>query len=410
MRTYIVIFAMVMISASCVMGMGKSDGDEEKIKEPLKKQKAVPAKAEKVEVKPAEPVRRAPVEARRVEPIEPVKSAAGKMQPAGSETTKTELVEDKVIVTVNGVKIMQSKVDRQIEVQIRQIQASGRQVPPGQMDAIKMRMQQGLVQQMIDQQLIGEKLKAKNIRVADKDIDEKMAEIAKRNNMSMEQLNTQMAMGGMSMADFRERIRYGLGLEKMIESSGEFLPASEEEVKKFYDDKIQAGQIRASHVLLNTRGKDEVAKAVAKAKIEELLVQAKAGGDFAELAMANSDCPSKAKGGDLGFFGKGQMVPEFEQVAFALKESEISDVVETQFGYHIIRRTGFADIKDEIISQMENERKRKLTVDYLAKLKAEANIIWPEKEQKGAQQEKTEAKKEAEEKLNPEELEELKRL
>jgi peptidyl-prolyl cis-trans isomerase C len=393
MRTYIVIFAMVMISASCVMGMGKSDGDEEKIKEPLIKQKPVSAKAEKVEVKPAEPVRRAPVEARHVEPVEPVKPAAGKMQPAESKTTKTEPAEKKVIVTVNGVKIMQSEVDRQIEVQIRQIQASGRQVPPGQMDAIKARMQQGFVQQIIDQQLISEKLKAENISVADKDIDEKMAEIAKRNNMSMEQLNTQMAMGGMSMADFRERIRYGLGLEKMIESSGDFLPASEEEVKKFYDNNIQPGQIRARHVLLNTRGKDEVAKSVAKAKIEELLMQAKAGGNFAELAKANSDCPSKAKGGDLGFFGKGQMVPEFEQAAFALKEGEISDVVETQFGYHIIRRTGFADIKDEIISQMENEKKRAATVEYLGKLKAEANIIWPEK---GAQQEKTESKKAAE--------------
>ncbi len=83
MRTYIVIFAMVMISASCVMGMGKSDGNEEKIKEPLKKQKPVPAKAEEVELKPAEPVRRAPVEARPMKSIEPVESAAGKTQPTG---------------------------------------------------------------------------------------------------------------------------------------------------------------------------------------------------------------------------------------------------------------------------------------------------------------------------------------
>jgi peptidyl-prolyl cis-trans isomerase C len=363
------------------MGMGKSDGEEEKIKEPLKKQTPVPVKAQEVEVKPAEPVRRTPVE---------VKSA-------GTELIKPKPAEDKVVVTVNGVKIMQSKVDRQIQAQIRQIQASGRQMPPAQqMNSIKAQMQQGFVQQMIDQQLIGEKLKAKNISVTDKDIDEKIAEMAKQNNMSMEQLNTQMAMSGMSMVDFKERMKYGLGLEKLMELSGDFSPPSEEEVKKFYEDKIQAGQIRASHVLLNTRGKDEAAKSVAKAKIEELLMQAKAGGDFAELAKANSDCPSKARGGDLGFFGKGQMVPEFEQAAFALEEGKISDVVETQFGYHIIRRTGFEDIKDEIISQMENEKKRTSTVEYLGKLKAEANIIWPEKEQKGAQQEKTEAKKAAE--------------
>ncbi|MHC4215525.1 MAG: hypothetical protein ACYSWP_19360, partial [Planctomycetota bacterium] len=85
MRTYIVIFAMVMISASCVMGMGKSDGDEEKIKEPLKKQKPVPAKTEDVEIKPAEPVRSAPVE---------VKSA-------DTEPIKLKSAEDKVVVTVN---------------------------------------------------------------------------------------------------------------------------------------------------------------------------------------------------------------------------------------------------------------------------------------------------------------------
>jgi parvulin-like peptidyl-prolyl isomerase len=68
-------------------------------------------------------------------------------------------------------------------------------------------------------------------------------------------------------------------------------------VKKFYDEKIQAGQIRASHILLVTSGKDETAKTVAKARIEELLKQAKAGVNFAQLAKANSDCPSKAKGG-----------------------------------------------------------------------------------------------------------------
>jgi peptidyl-prolyl cis-trans isomerase C len=381
MRTYIMIFVLVLLCAGNVMGMGKSDGDKEKVKEPLMKQEAAPAKAEEVKAKPAKPVKPAPVEAKPAEPVAP--------GPVKVKTAKAEPVEDKVIVTVNGVKIMQSQVDKQIRTALEQVQASGRAIPPNAMDSMKARMQAGIVQQIIEKQLIDEKLKAENIKITDKQIDDKIAALAEQNGMSVEQLTAQMSMGGMTMADFRKRMRSGLGLEKVIELSGKLAPASEEEAKKFYDDKIQAGQIRASHILLVTSGKDETAKTVAKARIEELLKQAKAGVNFAQLAKANSDCPSKAKGGDLGFFEKGRMVPEFAEAAFTLKDGEISGVVETQFGYHIIKRMGFEDVKANLVPQLENEKKRNSISEYLKKLGADAEIVWPE-------QEKSEAKKTAE--------------
>jgi parvulin-like peptidyl-prolyl isomerase len=382
MRIYMmVILLAVIICAGEVMGMGRSDGDKEKVKEPLKSQEPAPAAAEKAKAKVAEPEKTAPVEAKTVG-IEP--------------SPKPKGAEDKVIVTVNGVAIMKNDMEGRIRAHIKRIEGGGQKIPANMIDSVKERLQGRIVQELIDKQLIDEKLKAKNISISDKEVDERMGVLAKGSNMSMEQLEKQITMSGMSMADFRERMRSGLGLEKILESSGEFTPASEEEVKKSYDEKIQAGQIGARHVLLNTRGKDEAAKTEARAKIEELLKQARAGADFAELAKANSDCPSKSRGGDLGFFGKGQMVPEFEQAAFALKEGEMSDVVETQFGYHIIRRTGFADIKEEIKVQLDTEKRRKMTVEYLNKLKAEAKIAWPEQEKKEAGQEKTEAKKEAE--------------
>ena len=94
-------------------------------------------------------------------------------------------------------------------------------------------------------------------------------------------------------------------------------------------------QVRASHILLKTEGKDDAA---VKKQAEELLAKVKAGADFAELAKKYSeDEASKAKGGDLDFFRKGQMVPEFDKAAFAMKPGEISDLVKTQFGYHIIK-------------------------------------------------------------------------
>ncbi len=104
-----------------------------------------------------------------------------------------------------------------------------------------------------------------------------------------------------------------------------------------------ADQVRASHILLMyegsqnssaTRSKDE-----ALAEIEGLRAEIEGGGDFAELAIAHSDCPSGRKGGDLGSFGRGMMVPEFEEATYGMDVGGLSDVVETDFGYHLIQRT-----------------------------------------------------------------------
>lgn len=104
-----------------------------------------------------------------------------------------------------------------------------------------------------------------------------------------------------------------------------------------------AETVRASHILLMYQGSSRSSatrsKAEAQTKINELATQIAGGADFAQLAKDNSDCPSKAKGGDLGQFGRGQMVGPFENAAFTLPVGGTSGVVETDFGYHIIRRT-----------------------------------------------------------------------
>lgn len=103
-------------------------------------------------------------------------------------------------------------------------------------------------------------------------------------------------------------------------------------------------QVRASHILLMykgsarssaTRSKDE-----AQQQMQQIKQQLDGGADFAQLAQQHSDCPSGQQGGDLGSFGRGQMVKPFEDTTFALQVGATSDVIETDFGYHIIRRTG----------------------------------------------------------------------
>jgi peptidyl-prolyl cis-trans isomerase C len=162
---------------------------------------------------------------------------------------------------------------------------------------------------------------------------------------------------------------------------------SDDEIKKFYDENrlrlAEEPQVKASHILIgvDTAATPEV-KAKAKEKAEALLKELKAGKDFAEAAKANSTCPSKEQGGDLGFFGKGQMVPEFEKAAFALKPGELSEVVETQFGYHIIKLAEkkeaeppkLEEIKDKIATYLKGQKTQKAVFDYVTKLRKESKV------------------------------------
>jgi peptidyl-prolyl cis-trans isomerase D len=142
------------------------------------------------------------------------------------------------------------------------------------------------------------------------------------------------------------------------------VPAAD--VERSYNNNVEQyttpEQVRASHILLKTEGKDDAA---VKAKAEELLKQAKDGADFADLARKNSEDEASAKqGGDLDYFGRGRMVPEFDQAAFAMQPGEISDLVKTQYGYHIIKlvdkkvattRT-LAEVRQQITDQLAYER------------------------------------------------------
>ncbi|NVB42242.1 peptidyl-prolyl cis-trans isomerase [Pseudenhygromyxa sp. WMMC2535] len=102
--------------------------------------------------------------------------------------------------------------------------------------------------------------------------------------------------------------------------------------------------VRASHILLMYKGSARStatrSKEEAQQQIQGLAQEIAGGSDFGALAKQHSDCPSGAKGGDLGSFGKGQMVPEFEQAAFSMGVGDVSGVIETSFGYHLIKRTG----------------------------------------------------------------------
>jgi len=161
---------------------------------------------------------------------------------------------------------------------------------------------------------------------------------------------------------------------------------SEEELREFYD--ANQGQFsvaeerQASHILIQLEeGADEAAVTAARKKAEDLVTRLKAGESFESLAKENSDDPGSAEmGGDLGYFGRGLMEPDFEEVAFSLKLGEVSEPVLTPFGYHIIKVTGireketkpFADVRDEILAQFQNDAAERAYFELAEKLTNQA--------------------------------------
>ncbi len=180
-------------------------------------------------------------------------------------------------------------------------------------------------------------------------------------------------------ADFKipekRKIRY---LLVDIDSLRAKVVVSPADVERAYNEGIDQyttpEQVRASHILFKTDGKDDAA---VKAKAEEVLKQAKSGADFAELAKKYSEDESSAKnGGDLDYFSKGRMVPEFDQVAFSLQPGQISDLVKSQFGYHIIKVVDkkpastktLAEVRQQITDQLAYERAQAQAADLADKL------------------------------------------
>lgn len=169
------------------------------------------------------------------------------------------------------------------------------------------------------------------------------------------------------------------------EKFGKEVEISEDEMKKYYEenkDDFYVDTVTASHILIKTIDDDgnelsDEKKKEAKKKAEEALSKVKAGEDFATIAKEYSEDTSASSGGELGTFGRGQMVTAFEDAAFGMKVGEISDIVETEYGYHIIKVTDKVDkqetydeVKDEIKSILTNEKYD----EYLEKLKTDSKI------------------------------------
>jgi len=304
---------------------------------------------------------------------------------------------DNVAVTVNGVDITEAELQEIIKPQLEKMAQQGKQLPPAFAQANEKRLRQQAIDRIIIVRLLDEKAKEANIVVTEEEVINRIKSMlaAQRPPVSLEEFKKTRAESGQSFDEVKEQIRKGMAYQKVVEAqwAGK-INITEEDAKKYYDEnptKFEVKeQVRASHILITPDTTDSEAdpnqaKAEAKAKIQGLLEQIKGGADFAELAKTNSDCPSAAGGGDLDFFPRGQMVPPFDKAAFELEVGKLSDIVETRFGYHIIKvtdhkdagTTSFEQARNSLIRQLTQKKQSEFANKFIDSLKAAANIVYP---------------------------------
>ena len=344
-----------------------------------------------VKVKEAKAPGQAKAEAKAAEVKKAVKAA-------GLEERKV----DEVAVTIDGEKVMESQIDEMVKPQLARMASQTANIPPAFLDSFKQRMRNQAVEKIIIEKIIDAEVAKAKIALSDDDVTKLITEeIAGKQSppMSYDDFKALVEAQGQNFAMVREDIRKGFTYLKFMESQWEGkVDVNDAEVKAYYDGNVKEFEkpemFKASHILIKFDDSDPNAdpntvKAVAKAKADEVLKKVNAGGDFAALAKENSACPSSQKGGDLGEFGKGQMVPAFEEATVALKDGEVSGVVETRFGYHIIKKTGhtaaevtkFEDAKVKIVEKLKQKKQADFAKGYIDTLKEAAKksgkLVYP---------------------------------
>jgi peptidyl-prolyl cis-trans isomerase C len=286
-----------------------------------------------------------------------------------------------VLARVNG-----ESIERwELEQAVRTVEAqAGSAVPPDKRDQVL----RGVLDELVAYHLLIQESQARKMAVPEADVIAQLKEV--RGGFPDEQKFQQaLAAQGLSLEQLRKKTRMTLQIVKIIDT--EITPTikvPDAEVSAFYKSNLarfaQGETVHASHILLAVpQNAAPGLKQQAKAKAEQILKEVRGGGDFAKLARENSqDQGSAANGGDLGFFPKQQMDPAFEAAAFSTKPGAVSGVVETPFGFHVIkvherrapRTAPFAEVSDQIKEFLVAQQRDAMVLALVDQLKAKAKV------------------------------------
>jgi peptidyl-prolyl cis-trans isomerase C len=296
------------------------------------------------------------------------------------------------IAMVNGSVVSRVSFDREMSGVLQRFTSMGKPVSSSQLPELEKRV----LDNLINIELLYQQSQKVRTKVDEAEVNAQFETLKKRFPTEAE-FNDAIKKMKLTETIMKAQIRRGIAIQRFLDKMtlGK-VEVTEEEIKAYYDSHTnlfkKPEQIRASHILIKVEpGANEKNKEKARKKIEKIRQRLVKGEDFGALAKEFSQCPSSAKGGDLNYFGRRQMAKPFEDAAFALKVGELSGVVETQFGYHLIKLTdkkpastfSYEDMKDRIRKNLMREKIQVEVSNYIQELKKTANIeIFPVKDAK----------------------------
>ena len=303
-----------------------------------------------------------------------------------SEPAATPAADEIVVIRVNDEVITQADLEEMANTMLQQYQAQAQGAPIS--DEIKAQALKSAEDNAITEKLIAIAVAGSGIVVSDEEVASTIAQIKTSIPEGMT-FEAALAAQGMTLEALKENIKTDMAARQLFESqTKDVAAATEADAQAFYDGNPQNFKAEenasARHILLSfEQGEDDAAKAAKKAQLEAIRADIIAETTtFEDAAKAHSGCPSGAQGGSLGQFGKGQLVPEFEAAVFGQDVDAVGEIVETSFGYHIIKVTDrqdasvtpFTEAKDQILNYLTQNAKGEAAQAYIKSLRDSATI------------------------------------
>lgn len=295
---------------------------------------------------------------------------------------ETQPPTDKAVV-VNGTVITQAELDSQMKIVIDRLRASGRLPDVSQLDQIRSQV----LENLIARELLYQESQKKGIKISEEEVNKQLINV-KAQFPNEAEFNNALIRMNLTEASIKEKLQRDLALKKLIEDEvAPKVTVSDSDIRAFYENNPetfkQPERVKASHILIKVDPKaDASQKAEAQKKIDSVQAKLQKGEDFGALAKEYSEGPTGPKGGDLGYFTRGQMVKPFEEAAFAMKPGEVSGMVETRFGYHLIKVTDktpegtmpYDDVKERLGEFLKQQKIQEEINVYVKSLEEKAKI------------------------------------